>query len=129
MGGCEGVGSNKLLQRRAVSLLNVCQLRCARRFASTLLARHNVEKIKTVRPLNTSLNPLQGSRRARAVRVRERARVCEGGGGRRLRGCGLCAHGDKKSFDCLNQGSRINYGPQLSMATIQNSMERILFVS
>lgn len=32
---------------------------------STLLAKHNVEKIKTIRPLNTSLNPLQGNRQPR----------------------------------------------------------------
>lgn len=69
--------------------------------ASTLLARHNVEKIKTVRPLNTSLNPLQGSRQAgrRKRRRRERLRA------------EVYVHMEtRKSFYCLNQESLFNYG-------------------
>lgn len=57
-----------MLQRRTVSLLNVCQLRCAQQ----LLAEHDVEKIKTIRPLNTSLNP---------ARKQTRQGVGGGGGG------------------------------------------------
>lgn len=41
---------------------------------STLLAKHNVEKIKTIRPLNTSLNQLQGNRQPRNSKGRRRSR-------------------------------------------------------
>jgi hypothetical protein len=54
-----------LLQRRTVSFLNVCQLRCA--VPSTLLAERDVEKIQTIRPFNTCVNPPQEDREAEKV--------------------------------------------------------------
>lgn len=58
---------------------------------STLLAKHDVEKIKTIRPLNTSLNPLQENRQPRAGR--------EGRGetSREQTGRNVYAHMEKKS--------------------------------
>lgn len=41
---------------------------------STLLAKHDVEKIKTIRPLNTSLNPLQENRQPRNSEGRRKGR-------------------------------------------------------
>lgn len=85
--GEDGGRSYKLLQRRAVSLLNVCQLRCARRLPPLYWPGTMERKSKLSAPSTLPLTHFKGADRRRREMLRRRRRE-------RLRGC-LCTSGHK----------------------------------